>query len=95
MDSDELPLNDKGEKLLSEIAILAKSHEELYVLADFLRGKGVPYELKEGKSIFNIRASQILYNYMQFLVNPDFYSDKFFITAILGVAVQVSLFFQK
>ena len=78
MDSDKLPLNDKGEKLLSEIAILAKSHEELYVLADFLRGKGVPYELKEGKSIFNIRASQVLYNYMQFLVNPDFYADKFF-----------------
>ena len=77
-ESDELPLNDKNEKNFAEIAILARTHEELYAIAEVLKGKNIKYELKEGKNIFNIKASQLLYNYMQFLTNPDFYADKFF-----------------
>ncbi|MBP3820772.1 ATP-dependent helicase [bacterium] len=63
---------------LSEIAILTTKNSELETFAQMLKDRNIPYELKDGKSIFEIKASTILYYYMQLLVNPELHSDKFF-----------------
>ncbi len=77
--SKECPIDEEsGEKLYSEIAILSTSNDELANYAELLHNRNIPYELKEGKSIFDIKSSMILYYYLQTLVNPDAYSDKIF-----------------
>lgn len=43
-----------------------------------LKKKNIPAELKEGKSIFEIMSSNVLYYYMKLLINPELHSDKFF-----------------
>ena len=62
----------------SEIAIIATTNDELDEYEDLLRTKGIPSELKEGKNIFKIKAVMVLLAYLQLLVNPDMYSDKFY-----------------
>ena len=42
------------------------------------KAKNIPFELKEGKNIFTIKSSMVLYYYMQMLTNPELYSDKIF-----------------
>ena len=42
------------------------------------KSKNIPYELKEGKNIFTIKSSMVLYYYMQMLTNPELHSDKIF-----------------
>lgn len=77
INSDNCPINKETlEKDCSEIAILATSNDELAYYAELLHNRNIPYELKEGKSIFSIKSSVILYYYLQTLVNPDAYSDK-------------------
>lgn len=70
-------LIDKGVKP-SEIAILATSNEELSEYADLLKIKGISYELKDGTNIFKIRAVMTLLAYLQLLVDPNMYADKFY-----------------
>lgn len=77
VNSTECPINkDTKEKDYSQIAILATNNDELAYYAEQLHNRNIPYELKEGKSIFSIKSSVILYYYLQTLVNPDAHSDK-------------------
>lgn len=76
--SDKCPVNDMGEKDLSQIAILTKNNSELSTFAEILKEHNIPSELKEGKNIFEIKSSTVLYYYLQTLVNPELHSDKLF-----------------
>ncbi len=78
VNSQDCPVDENGEKKLSEIAILTRSNDELSQFAEMLKERNIPSELKEGKSIFEIKSSVIFYYYMQLLVNPELHSDKFF-----------------
>lgn len=75
---DNLPLNKDGEKDLSKIAILTRENNELNVFSKLLEGKNIQYQIKTNKSIFEIKASIILYFYLQALENNVIYSDKLF-----------------
>lgn len=78
INSSMCPKDENGNKNLSQIAILAKSNKELADIFDVLKKRNIPSELKDGKSIFEIKSSTILYYYLQMLVNPELYSDKIF-----------------
>ena len=78
INSPDCPKDNTGNKLLSEIAILTKSNEELLTFAELLKEKNIPFELKEGKNIFEIKSVNIFYYYLKLLVNPELYSDNFF-----------------
>ena len=78
INSSQCPVDDNGEKKLSEIAILTRGNAELSTFAEMLKERNIPSELKDGKSIFEIKSSTVLYYYMQMLVNPELHSDKFF-----------------
>lgn len=82
IESDDCPKDDSGNKKLSEIAILTRDNNSLATFAEMLKEKNIPSELKEGKSIFQIISSNILYYYMQLLINPELHSDKFFRLAL-------------
>lgn len=72
------PKNDDGEKLLSEIAIISKKRSELQMFAQMLKAKNIPYQIDEGKSIFSIRSSILIYFYLKALTNHYLASDKLF-----------------
>ena len=74
----DCPVNKNGEKNLAKIAILTRGNAELATFAEMLKARNIPSELKEGKSIFEIKSSTVLIYYMQMLVNPELHSDKFF-----------------
>ena len=79
INSSNCPVDEKTkEKDYSQIAILSTSNDELAYYAEQLHNRNIPYELKEGKSIFAIKSSMVLYYYLQTLVNPDLNSDKLF-----------------
>ena len=77
-ESLDLPLNDKNEKDLSKIAIIAKKRSELQEFAEMLKGKNIPFQIDEGKSIFSIRSSILIYFYLKALTNHISASDKLF-----------------
>lgn len=81
---DEIEKLSKNKENLSEIAILAKSNAELEEFASLLKNRDIPYELKEGKNIFEIKASALLFYYMQFLINPELYSNNILKTLLLS-----------
>lgn len=79
VNSDDCPKDkDSGEKKYSEIAILTRSNAEAQSFAEMLKIRNIPYELKEGKDIFTIPAVNMLYFYIQFLINPELYSYRIF-----------------
>lgn len=79
INSAQCPINkDTKEKDLSQIAILSTSKDELNYYAELLHGRNIPYELKDGKNIFEIKSAIVLYYYLQTLVNPQANSDKLF-----------------
>ncbi len=78
VNSRNCPLDDDGNKKLSEIAILCRTNDELYTFAQKLKSKNIPFDVKNGKSIFEINSSIVLYYYLQMLVNPELNSDKIF-----------------
>ena len=63
-------------KKLSEIAILSRTNSDLNNFSDYLKANGVPVEVTGGKNIFDINSVNVLITYMQFLVNPEKYTDK-------------------
>lgn len=69
---------EKDNPKLSQIAILTKKNEELEEFAELLKGRGIPYELKEGKSIFSTKASLLTIFYLKMLLNHAKYADKIF-----------------
>lgn len=76
--SDECPLNDEGKKDLSKIAVLSRENMELSNFASLLEAKNIPYQLKENKSIFDIKASLVIYFYLKALMNYVYNGDKLF-----------------
>jgi len=76
--NNNCPENNDGEKQLSQIAIISKKRAELSRFAELLEARNIPYQIDEGKSIFEIRSSILIYSYMKALFNPVFYSDKLF-----------------
>ena len=79
INSDDCPIDKESkEKDYSQIAILSTSNDELAYYAEQLHNRNIPYELKEGKSIFAVKSSTVLYYYLQTLTNPNANSDKLF-----------------
>lgn len=79
INSDKCPKDKKtGQKVLSEIAILTRSNAEVQEFADMLKSRNIQYELKDGKNIFSITAVNVLYFYIQFLINPEMHSWRIF-----------------
>ena len=76
--SGNCPTDDENNKKLSEIAILTRTNGELDTFAELLKARNIPYELKDGKNIFTIKGVNILYYYMQMLVNPELHSYRIF-----------------
>lgn len=79
INSDKLPLNKENEKDLSKIAILTRENSELLNFVTLLEAQNIKYQLKQNKSIFEIKSSLILYCYLKALVNNEFYADKLFV----------------
>ncbi|MCQ2788832.1 MAG: ATP-dependent helicase [bacterium] len=77
IDSDDCPTKD-GKKALSEIAIITKKREELETFSELLKGKNIPFQIDNGKSIFSIRSSLLIYFYLKALHNRAACSDKLF-----------------
>ena len=61
---------------LSEIAVLTRTNEELKGFEVYLKANGIPVEITGGKNIFDINSVNAMITYMQFLTNPELYSDK-------------------
>jgi len=78
INSDLCPKDKQGNKDLSQIAILTRSNSELNTFSQMLKERNIPSELKEGKSIFAIKSSLMLYYYSKALCCIDLYSDKLF-----------------
>ncbi len=78
VNSPDCPKDKDGNKKLSEIAILTKSNDELLIFSQMLKDRNIPFELKDGKNIFEIKSFIVLFYYMQMLVNPELNSDKIF-----------------
>ena len=74
---------DAPEKL-SEIAVLTRKNDELKKYEVYLKANGIPVEITGGKNIFDISAVNVLVSYMQFLTNPEKYSDKLFSLLLLN-----------
>jgi len=65
----------QGQKDLSQIAVLFKNNSEIENFAKYLKDRNIPFELKEGKNIFEIKSSVVLYYYLKALNNPELNSD--------------------
>ena len=78
INSSDCPKDKEGNKKLSEIAILTKSNDELLIFSQMLKDRNIPFELKDGKNIFEIKSFIVLFYYMQMLINPELNSDKIF-----------------
>jgi len=78
VNSDLCPINSDGEKDFSQIAIIAKKRAELQSFAEMLKGKNIPFQIDEGKSIFSIRSTILIYFYLKALNNHLLSSDKLF-----------------
>ena len=76
VNSPDCPTDENGNKDLSQIAILTRRNVDLEIYAEMLKERNIPYELKDGKSIFAVRSSITLYFYIQALTNPELNSDK-------------------
>lgn len=78
VDSEACPTNDKNEKDLSQIAIIAKKRAELQTFSELLKAKNIPCQIDEGKSIFSIRSTILVYFYLKAMNNHVLSSDKLF-----------------
>lgn len=70
--------DENNEADLSQIAIISKKRADLSIFAELLKNKNIPYQIDEGKSIFTIRASILIYFYLKALDNHILNSDKLF-----------------
>lgn len=78
IDSEDFPILDNGKKDFSQIAIISKKRAELQSFAELLKSKNIPYQIDEGKSIFAIRSSILIYFYLKAMNNYLLSSDKLF-----------------
>lgn len=81
IESEDCPVkvvNEKTEKDFSQISIIAKKRAELQTFAELLKNKNIPFQIDEGKSIFAIRSSILIYFYLKAMNNHVLNSDKLF-----------------
>ena len=77
INSSECP-KENNEKKLNEIAILTKNNDELKIYAEKLKAKNIPFELKEGKDIFETKSATTLYLYLKLIADPAVYEENLF-----------------
>lgn len=78
VNSEDCPKNEDGTKNLSQIAILCRKNDVLHSYSEMLKGKNIPCQLNEGKSIFNIRSTILIYYYMCVLCNHTNATEKLY-----------------
>lgn len=61
IESDFAPKTDEDKIDYSQIAIISKKRAELQTFAELLKGKNIPFQIDEGKSIFAIRSTILIY----------------------------------
>ena len=84
INSENCPTNEKGEKLLSEIAVICRKNADLVPYAQRLKSKNIPCQITQGKSIFVIQSSLVVYFYLKALYNNELCSDKLFSLLCFG-----------
>ncbi len=77
-DIEKLVKSENCPKELSQIAIIAKKRQELQTFGELLKAKNIPFQIDEGKSIFSIKSSIVVYFYLKALDNYLMNSDKLF-----------------
>lgn len=77
-DIENLVKSENCPEELSQIAIIAKKREELQTFGELLKSKNIPFQIDEGKSIFAIKSSIVVYFYLKALNNYLLSSDKLF-----------------
>lgn len=77
-DIEKLVKSENCPEELSQIAIIAKKREELQTFGELLKSKNIPFQIDEGKSIFAIKSSIVIYFYLKALNNYLLSSDKLF-----------------
>lgn len=78
IESDFAPKTDEDKIDYSQIAIISKKRTELQTFAELLKGKNIPFQIDEGKSIFAIRSTILIYFYIKAMNNYLTSSDKLF-----------------
>lgn len=76
--SDFAPKTDEDKIDYSQIAIISKKRAELQTFAELLKSKNIPFQIDEGKSIFAIRSTILIYFYIKAMNNYLTSSDKLF-----------------
>lgn len=78
IESDFAPKTDDDKIDYSQIAIISKKRAELQTFAELLKSKNIPFQIDEGKSIFAIRSTILIYFYIKAMNNYLTSSDKLF-----------------
>lgn len=78
IESDFAPKTDEDKIDYSQIAIISKKRAELQTFAELLKSKNIPFQIDEGKSIFAIRSTILIYFYIKAMNNYLTSSDKLF-----------------
>ena len=78
VNSPDCPKDDDGNKKLFEIAIICKNNKELQEYSELLKSKNIRYQFAQGKSIFSVRSTILIYFYLKTLDNYLNNSDKLF-----------------
>lgn len=78
IESDFAQKTDEDKIDYSQIAIISKKRAELQTFAELLKGKNIPFQIDEGKSIFAIRSTILIYFYIKAMNNYLTSSDKLF-----------------
>lgn len=78
IESDFAPKTVEDKIDYSQIAIISKKRAELQTFAELLKGKNIPFQIDEGKSIFAIRSTILIYFYIKAMNNYLTSSDKLF-----------------
>ena len=78
IESDFAPKADEDKIDYSQIAIISKKRAELQTFAELLKSKNIPFQIDEGKSIFAIRSTILIYFYIKAMNNYLTSSDKLF-----------------
>lgn len=78
IESDFAPKTDEDKIDYSQIAIISKKRAELQTFAELLKNKNIPFQIDEGKSIFAIRSTILIYFYIKAMNNYLTSSDKLF-----------------
>ena len=78
VNSENCPVNNDEEKDYSQVAVICKKRAELQTFAELLKSENIPFQIDEGKSIFSIRSSILIYFYLKALNNHIAAGDKLF-----------------